>query len=319
MKDRRMEFKDYYNILGVKPDAGSKEIKAAYRKLALKYHPDMNSDARAEAKFKELAEAYKVLKHPKRRAEYDQLRQYRQQSSHGFRPPPGWRSTSYAEEPDSEQFEGDFSEFFNSIFGQHRATFRQRASAAPQRGQDIEIELPLFLEETIQQTHKTIEYQLPVFRNGRLEHVTKQLKIKVPMGSCDGERIRVPGQGHPSSSGGFAGDLYLHVRLVPHPLFDVQGHHLYISLPLSPWEAALGTKVTLPTLEGKISLSIPANTQAGRKLRVKGKGLRSKNVTGDLFAVVSIAIPNKATPQQQALWQALASSSHFNPRAAWRE
>ncbi|WP_432459086.1 DnaJ domain-containing protein [Agarivorans sp. QJM3NY_25] len=192
-----MEFKDYYNILGVKPDAGSKEIKAAYRKLALKYHPDMNSDARAEAKFKELAEAYKVLKHPKRRAEYDQLRQYGQQSSHGFRPPPGWRSTSYAEEPDREQFEGDFSEFFNSIFGQHRATFRQRASTAPQRGQDIEIELPLFLEETIQQTHKTIEYQLPVFGNGRLEHVTKQLKIKVPMGSCDGERIRVPGQGTP--------------------------------------------------------------------------------------------------------------------------
>ncbi|MGY5453071.1 DnaJ C-terminal domain-containing protein [Agarivorans sp. MS3-6] len=312
-----MEFKDYYKILGVTADADSKQIKAAYRKLALKHHPDMSAVEGSEAKFKESAEAYKVLKNPERRAEYDELRKYGQRSEQEFTPPPGWQTNQQAH-ANEQQFDGDFSDFFNSIFGQQSSHSRQhtRAPSGHQRGQDVEIELPVFLEETIQQHKKTVEYQLPHIRNGQLEHIDKHLKVTIPLGVSDGERIRVVGQGKPSPTGGKAGDLYLHIRLVPHPLFDVQGHNLLVSLPLAPWEAALGTKVTLPTLEGRIHLSIPPNTQAGSKLRIKGKGLKTKNINGDLFAVVKITMPSEAN-QQSHLWQELAKNSDFNPRSEW--
>lgn len=311
-----MDFKDYYKILGVEPEADAKAIKTAYRKLARKYHPDVNPEAGAGEKFKEVAEAYAVLKDDKLRAEFDELRKYGGQPGGGFKPPPDWqRSGGF--EPGSHSPE-DFSDFFNSIFGGGSPAGAGGHTHRPMRGEDAEIELPVFLEETISDQQRTIEYTIPKLENGQVTQVKKQLKVTIPKGLVDGERIRLKGQGVPSFGGGEAGDLYLHVRLVPHPLFDVQGHNLTITVPLAPWEAALGAKVTLPTLTGKISLTIPPNTQAGKKMRIKGKGLPGKTAPGDLYAVVKIVMPADSNEEAQTLWAKLAKSAEFDPRADWR-
>lgn len=314
-----MEFKDYYKILGVEPTADAKTIKTAYRKLARKYHPDMNPDKGAEDKFKEVAEAYQVLKNEQTRAEFDELRQYGSQSQHDFRPPPGWKASPNSEWQDGAQFHGDFSDFFNSIFGgeksDHASSFDHAQRSV--RGQDIEIELPIFLEETLKENLKTIEFVMPADGHARTPPSKKHLKVKVPQGVMDGERIRLKGQGKPGRQGGTAGDLYLHIRVVPHPLFDVQGHNILITIPLSPWEAALGTKISVPTLEGKINLTIPPDSQSGDKLRVKGKGLKTKTLIGDMFAIIKVTMPQKTSEKGKQLWQELANSENFDPRREW--
>ncbi|MEQ9462795.1 MAG: DnaJ C-terminal domain-containing protein [Haliea sp.] len=308
-----MEFKDYYQTLGVAPDAEVKDIKIAYRKLARKYHPDLNPDAGAEDKFKEVAEAWEVLKDPGRRAEYDELRRYGGRPDQQFEPPPGWESSAGA---GFQQFEGDFSDFFNSIFG-GGFHHREQAAGRGRPGQDIEIELPLFLEETLEAVSKPIEYRIPVVVDGQLQELKKSLKVTIPAGISDGERIRVRGQGAPGRGEGSAGDLYLHVRLVPHPLFDVEGHNLLVTVPIAPWEAALGAKITVPTLSGKISLTVAPNSQSGQKLRVTGKGLASRAGRGDLFAVLKVVMPKDSPASVRALWQQLAEQAAFDPRAEW--
>ncbi|MFT5313289.1 MAG: curved DNA-binding protein, partial [Paraglaciecola sp.] len=185
------------------------------------------------------------------------------------------------------------------------------------KGQDAEIEVPIFLEDTLAEGTKTIEYIMPIIENGQHSTAQKTLKVKIPLGVRDGERIRLKGQGGAGQGRGPDGDLYLHIRLVPHPLFDVQGHNLILTLPLTPWEAALGTKVTIPTLNGKINLAINANSQTGQKLRIKGKGLRSKTGVGDLYALLKVVMPDKASDETKALWQQLADKAKFDPRTQW--
>jgi len=315
-----MEFKDYYEILGVKPEADTKEIKNAYRHLARKYHPDMNPDAGAEAKFKDVAEAYKVLKDEGTRAEYDELRKYGG-NKQNFTPPPGWQSSGGFSGGEQHFEGGDFSDFFNSIFSGGASGFRQGGAGADRgfKGRDIDVEMPIFLEETVSELSKNIEFILPVFENGQMKEVKKSLKVKIPQGVADGERIRLKGQGGPGQGKGTNGDLYLHVRLVPHPLYDVQGHNLVITVPLAPWEAALGAKITIPTLTGKISLTISPNSQSGQKLRMKGKGLTGKTGSGDLIAVLNVVMPKEASEESKKLWANLAEKSAFNPRAEWEQ
>jgi len=310
-----MEFKDYYSILGVQPDADSKEIKTAYRKLARKYHPDMNPEKGAEERFKEVAEAYEVLKDAGRRAEYDELRQYRGQGGGGFEPPPGWRSSSGFGGAGARHFEGDFSDFFNSIFSGAEAEPRQRRAGF--KGQDAEIEMPIFLEETLSETSKLVEYVIPVYENGQVTEVKKSLKVKIPVGVVDGERIRLKGQGGPGQGDAPNGDLYLHIRLVPHPLFDVEGHNLVVTVPLAPWEAALGAKVTVPTLSGKIHLTIAPDSQTGQRLRIKGRGLATKGGHGDLYALLKVVMPPSANDEVKALWLSLSQKTGFDPRSQW--
>jgi len=312
-----MEFKDYYRILGVEPDADEMAIKAAYRKLARKYHPDVSDHQDAEKQFKEVSEAYKVLKDPAKRAEYDELRKY---GRHGkpFEPPPGWQPSGSA---DGAFFDDDFSDFFASIFGGGRGgTRRARRHDFHMRGQDIEMELPVFLEEMLSDKSKAIAYKLPQYDAGgrRLEDVEKKLNVKIPPGASDGERIRLKGQGAPGIGGGPNGDLYLHIRLVPHPLYDVEGHNLIITVPLAPWEAALGTKITVPTLTGNISLTIPPDSQTGQRLRIKGKGLAGRTGRGDLYAVLKIVMPKRSNENTRRLWQQLADEASFEPRSEWR-
>jgi len=311
-----MEFKDYYKILQVGETADLREIKKAYRKLALKFHPDTSSEADTEDKFKEVAEAYEVLKDTTKRAEYDELRLYAGSSSGGFDVPPGWQSSSGNQQYKEHR---DFSDFFNSVFADRAQNHERSQRHGPDlfKGQDLEMELPVFLEETLSGKTKSIDYHVPVYANNQVKQVKKSLNVKIPLGVMDGERIRLKGQGAPGSENKLNGDLYLLIRLVPHPLFDVQGINLILSLPLTPWEAALGTKLEIPTLNGKVKLSIPANSQSGQKLRVKGKGLKSKSAQGDLFAVIKIDIPASTNSETQRLWSELADVEKYNPRADW--
>lgn len=312
-----MEFKDYYDILGVEPDAEKIDIKKAYRRLARKYHPDVSSEHGAEQQFKEVSEAYEVLGNDERRAEYDQLRKYGRKGE-SFTPPPGWEGGNGGFE-----FEGgDFSDFFANIFGagvggaqRSSRGFTSSEDFSSTRGQDVEIDLPVFLEETLSEESKTIEYRLPHYgESGRLEDIKKTLKVKIPRGVVDGERIRLRGQGGPGYGKGASGDLYLRIKLVPHPLFDVIGQDLSITLPVAPWEAALGTKVTVPTLGGKISLNIAPGSQTGQRLRAKGKGLVSKKGQGDLYVILKVVMPENIDKRSQQFWAQLGEHSDFDPR-----
>ena len=313
-----MDFKDYYKVLGLEPGADDKAVKAAYRKLARKYHPDVSKEKDAENQFKEIAEAYEVLKSAEKRAEYDELRKYAQQGR-PFEPPPGWQPRGNGGFADEMGGGRDYSDFFESLFGAAgRSQGPGRKSA--RRGQDVEMELPILLEETLADEAKKIAFQLPQYSaDGQpLAAISKTLNVKIPAGVSDGERIRLKGQGAPGLGGAANGDLYLIIRLVPHPLFDVEAHNLILTVPLAPWEAALGSKVTVPTLDGKIHLSIPANSQSGQRLRIKGKGLMNKlGERGDLYALFKIVIPAQADEPTRALWAQLAEQAAFDPRAEW--
>lgn len=315
-----MDFKDYYKILGVDDDADSKAIKTAYRKLARKYHPDVSDHHDAENQFKEVAEAYEVLKDREKRAEYDEIRRY---GTHGqrFQPPPGWQASHTASGHAGSQFQGDFSEFFSSIFGTDGDTMQQgfaNRNAFSRKGQDVETDMPIFLEDTLSEDSKTISYSLPHYDNdGRVSEIKKTLNVKIPAGVSDGERIRLKGQGAPGIGDAPSGDLYLRVRLVPHPLFDVEGHNLIITVPIAPWEAALGAKIVVPTLSTKVQVSIPAGSQTGQRFRIKGKGLVHKLGQGDLFAVLKVVMPSTADDTIKQQWEQLAKTASFDPRAEW--
>ncbi|MFP1735326.1 curved DNA-binding protein [Lonsdalea quercina] len=314
-----MEFKDYYALLGVDPSDDIKAIKAAYRKLARKYHPDVSTEPDAAEKFKSVAEAYEVLKDSERRAEYDQIRLHRHDPH--FNDSPFSQSQSQSRSAGGQEWHnsGDFSDFFESVFG-HQAQSRSAGRASHgQRGQDVEMELPLFLEETLKEQSRTISYQLPVHDAfGRVvDEVTKKLNVKIPAGVGDGERIRLKHQGVAGVNGGANGDLYLIIRLAPHPLFDIDGQNLQIVVPLAPWEAALGANIEMPTLSGRITLTVPAGSQTGQRLRIKGKGLVSKKGAGDLYAVLKVVMPPKPDESTATIWRSLAEKAAFNPRTVW--
>jgi len=326
-----MEFKDYYLALGVEPTADDKTIKTAYRKLARLYHPDVSKHANAEEKFKEVAEAYEVLHSSEKRAEYDELRLARSrgfdprtsQAGAGFNSNTGFNTNAgFGGAPESDQ---DFADFFNSIFGSENARNRHGRHQQPHhddvnlhRGRDLEMEWPVMLEDTLADTTKPIEFVIPHYDNqGQLHETKKSLNVKIPAGVSDGERIRLKGQGAPAQGVGTHGDLYLRIRLIPHPLFDIEGHNLILTLPLAPWEAALGAKITLPSLNGKINVTIPPNSQSGQRLRIKGKGLINKTGVGDLFATLKIVNPKITNEDAKQLWSTLATTASFDPRAEW--
>lgn len=327
-----MEFKDYYSVLGIDPSADEKTIKTAFRKLARLYHPDVSKEAQSEKKFKDVAEAYEVLHSKDKRAEYDALRQARNQ-----RRTQGRNQGNSQAEPDLSSgfhsgFAGDetaadedFADFFNSIFGPARSRnpgFQggHRVDVNVHKGRDLEMEWPVMLEDTLSDIAKPIEFTIPYQDiQGQPLELRKTLNVKIPAGVGDGERIRLKGQGAPGIGKAAAGDLYLNIRLVPHPLFDIEGHNLILTLPLAPWEAVLGAKITLPTLTGKINLSIPANSQSGQRLRIKGKGLIGKQGPGDLLVALKIVIPQTATAEVKKLWEKLAEKASFDPRTEWSD
>jgi curved DNA-binding protein len=315
-----MEFKDYYALLGVAPEADDTAIKAAYRKLARKYHPDVSREPGAEEKFKEVAEAYEVLRDAGKRADYDQLRAWRaQRGGRSFEPPPGWQPSGGFSHT---EFTGDtgFSDFFEQVFGGGRARGFGSAQDFAQRGQDLQVELPVLLEELMQAEHGSVKVSVPAVDalGRRVPGAERTLSVKLPPGVGDGELIRLPGQGAPGIGNAPPGDLFVRVRLVPHPLYDVEGHNLLLTVPVAPWEAALGARVVVPTPAGRINLTIPPGSQNGQKLRIKGRGLPGRAGTGDLFAVLKIVMPPQRDDTSARLWQELAAKASFNPRAEWR-
>lgn len=316
-----MEYKDYYKVLGVERDASQDEIKRAYRKLARKYHPDVNQEAGAEDQFKELGEAYEVLKDPEKRAAYDELGSNWQRGQ-DFEPPPDWDAGfEFSGGGFTDMGGGQFSDFFENLFGGGGFTGGgfgggQRGRGGFQsRGEDHHAKIMIDLEDSFSGATRQITLRHPeTDASGRVKMKPRTLNVKIPKGIKPGQNIRLSGQGSPGLGGGPGGDLYLQVEFREHPLYRLDERDLYLDLPLAPWEAALGTKVKLPTPEGQVDLKIPAGTQGGRKLRLKGRGLPGKP-PGDLYAQVRIALPPAHTDEAKALYQRMAELSDFNPRA----
>lgn len=316
-----MELKDYYTIMGVKPTDELKTIKTAYRRLAKKYHPDVSKEANAEERFKEIAEAWNVLSDEQRRAEYDEMWAHRNDPQFGRYSQPDFNQDNV----NQADFEDIYASFFNQrgAGGGFEQSSRHSWQSRKQRGHDLEIEIPVFLEETLEDHKRTISYNLPVYNAfGMVEQeMPKTLNVKIPAGVVDGQRIRLKGQGTAGENGGPNGDLWLNIRIAPHPVFDMKGSDLEVVVPVAPWEAALGAKIAIPTLKGKILLTIPAGSQAGQRMRVKGKGLVSKQQAGDLYAVIKIVMPPKSDDEKTAaIWQQLAEvETRFNPRKDWEK
>jgi curved DNA-binding protein len=320
-----VEFKDYYDVLGVARDASDEEIKKAFRKLALKYHPDKvkaKDKSTAEEKFKEINEANEVLSDPEKRRKYDQLGVNWNHPGRQPAPAQGGFGGGYA---DASQIHFDgtgFSDFFEQFFGSHgRASggFGRTqgggmgGGSVARRGQDIESDILVTLDEIFHGSTRTIHLQRPDPRTG--QPVKQTLRVKIPPGVRESQLIRLAGKGQDGIGGGDSGNLYLRVKFAQHPDFRMRGTDLYYDLDLAPWEAVLGTTVDIPTLDGTVSLKIPAGTRAQQQLRLRGKGLLSSDKTrGNLYAVVSIQVPAHLTREQKILWEQLATKSTFNPR-----
>lgn len=315
-----MKYKDYYAILGVDRTASEDDIKKAYRKLARKYHPDVSKEKNAEEQFKEVAEAYQTLSDKEKRAAYDQLGRHR--PGEDFRPPPGWETQFSQGGVDGVDLGGiDLGDLFE-MFGHRahgrpgRAGFGGHGAGHAAPGQDFEASAQLSLEDAARGTELNLELSTTeITPEGRMQRMPRTVRVRVPKGATDGQRLRVPGKGGPGFNGGPPGDLYLNIKLRPHPLFRVSGHDLYLDLPIAPWEAVLGTSVEVPTLEGRVALSIRPGSRAGQKLRVSGKGLaRPAGSAGDLYCVLSIVVPANPGDKERALYEELGKISGFNPR-----
>jgi len=313
-----MDYQDYYQILGLERDASQDDIKRAYRKLARKYHPDVSKQADAEERFKELGEAYEVLKDPEKRAAYDQLGA-NWQAGQDFNVPPGW-AAGFEFGGDGFSADGStYSDFFESLFG-HGFARHDRAGHGRfrARGEDHHAKILIDLEDAWQGSVRTFTLRIPgLDAQGHLELAERHLKVRIPKGVTAGQHIRLAGQGAAGAAPGTAGDLYLEIAFRPHPLYRVDGRDLYLDLPVAPWEAALGASVKTPAPGGPVELKIPPGSAAGRKLRLKGKGLPGKP-NGDLYAVLQIALPAAQSPEAKALYEKMRKDLSFNPRAHFR-
>ena len=321
-----MKFRDYYETLGVARGATEAEIKTAYRKLARKYHPDVNKEKDAEERFKEIGEAYSVLKDTEKRAAYDQMGSNWKQGQ-DFSPPPNWNAGfEFSDDPNAGfggyggGYDGDQSEFFESLFGRGRHRQGGRSSNARQgmhfKGQDHHAKILIDLADAYNGAKRTISLHMPTQdAEGHVITQERKLDVNIPKGIKAGQNLRLSGQGGPGMGDGSAGDLYLEIDFHPNALYKVDGKDVYLDLPLAPWEAALGTSVNIPTPAGStLELTIPPNTKSGRKMRLKGKGIPSKE-PGDFYVVPNIVLPEAQSDAQKAAYQELEKAFDFKPRS----
>ncbi len=308
-----MKYKDYYQTLGVARDAKLEDIKKAYRRLARNYHPDVSKEAGAEEKFKQVNEANEVLSDPEKRAAYDQLGYY--QPGQDFRPPPNWGGRR-GRSGGGADFDGmDFSDFFAQMFGGSMGGQRPGThgrSRTPSRGQDVEATLTLTLEEAFHGCEKQISQPGSNPAGGQ-----GSIKMRVPAGSLPGQRLRLSGKGMASPMGGAPGNLLLTIQIAPHPLYRLEGKDVYLDTPITPWEAALGTTLTVPTLSGNLRLKVPAAARSGQKLRLGGRGMPAGDGAGDFFVVLQIVLPPVLSDEERELYERLRSLATFNPRPAF--
>lgn len=338
-----VKFQDYYETLGISRDASQEQVQSAYRKLARKYHPDINKDSGAEEKFKKINEAYEVLKDPEKRKKYDQLGE-NWQSGDDFTPPPGWENFDFGQGSRGRQrtqgapggfnfsFDGGgggFSDFFESLFGglggfgdaratqgrQRRSPFGEQWS---QPGQDHEAELTISLEDAYRGGKKSVSLQTAeTDADGRVRQSTRTYQVAIPKGVTNGKRLRLSGQGGSGSAGGKSGDLYFTIRIAPHPVFRVSDKDLETDVPVTPSEAALGATISVPLVSGSAQIKIPAGIASGKKIRLKGKGLgNAKEGRGDVYAVIKIVVPKDLSERERELYKDLAEASQYNPRSS---
>jgi len=316
-----MEYKDYYAVLGVDKNANQDAIKQAYRRLARKYHPDVSKEANAEEKFKGVQEAYEVLKDPDKRSAYDQLGA-NWKAGQEFRPPPGWQSQGRAYTSGaggfSEEDLGGFSDFFTHLFGGGGAARQRGFGGFKQRGSDQQVKIKISLEDAYHGAQKMLQFQMPeIDANGQMQERNRTLKVNIPAGAITGQQLRLTGQASPGINGGPAGDLYLEIDVEPHPLFSLQGRDVYLTLPITPWEAALGADINIPTLGGQVGLKLKPGSQAGQKLRLKGRGMPGKPQAGDQYALLQILTPPAQSDEQKQMYEKMAQVMPFNPRQNW--
>lgn len=301
-----MEYKDYYKIMGLERSATQEDIKRAYRKLARKYHPDVSSEPEAEVKFKELGEAYEVLKDKEKRAKYDKYGKYWREQEQRQRA--GEQSYSH---PFDEAGAADFEDFISSIFRQ-RSAQRPHASSFDQ-GQDIHAKMSISLEDSFYGREKTLQLQVPTMdQRGLMNYAQRAIKVKIPEGITDKKQIRLKGQGG-LGIGQEPGDLYIEINIQPHPLFHLNHKNIHLDLPITPWEAALGARVEVPTLGGRVHVKIPRLSQTGQQMRLKGRGLPG-HPPGDQYVRVKIVIPPVENEEARLLYEKLATVFDYNPR-----
>jgi curved DNA-binding protein len=304
-----MKYTDYYAALGVERGASAEDIKKAYRRLAQKYHPDVSKEPGAEARFKEIGEAWQTLKDPEKRAAYDALGSRPQGEE--FRPPPEWARQHGGEQYSFEDL--DFADLFERFGARGRGAGFGGGGGAP--GQDFEVPVEISIEDAFRGTTLSLQLSMPEYDDqGRARRVPRTVKARIAPGAVDGQRLRLPGKGGKGFGGGRDGDLYLDITLKPHPLFRASGHDLYIDLPLTPWEAALGASVQVPTLAGAVNLKVRPGTSSGQKLRLAGRGLpMPRGGSGDLYAVTQVVVPEPGE-RERGLYEELSKASGFNPR-----
>jgi len=311
-----MDYKNYYKSLGVDRTATQDEIKRAYRKLARKYHPDVNSDEDADAKFKEAGEAFAVLGDVEKRAAYDGLGAEPQGGGQGFRPPPNWEQNyQFSDPPHGAGGPDDaaFSDFFENMFrsGSRSEGFSSRMQTA---GQDQHARVTLDIGDAFRGTSRVLTMRVPEMDDaGRIVLKDRNISVKIPKGVHEGQHIRLKGKGAAGIGGGPAGDLFLEVAFAAHPTYRIDGRDIHVDLPVTPWEAALGGKVAMPTPGGEVGITIPKNARTGQKLRLKGRGLPGKR-PGDLYAVLKIVNPPVTSDEGRALYEQMAKEISFDPR-----
>jgi curved DNA-binding protein len=313
-----MRYRDYYEVVGVPRSASQDEIKRVYRKLARKFHPDVSKERNAEEKFKELQEAYEVLKDPEKRAAYDQLGANWKQGQ-DFRPPPDWGKGFEFSRGGGRAGPGEFSDFFSELFGERspfggaRAAGRAGGGFAA-TGQDHSARVEIELEDAFRGATRTIELRTPELTgDGHVVVRPRTLRVSIPAGVAEGQQIRLAGQGSPGLGGGPPGDLFLEVTIRPHPLFEVAGRDVTLTLPVAPWEAALGESVSVPTLGGSVDMKLPVGARAGQKLRLRGRGLPG-HPPGDQYVLLRIVLPPDS-PQARQLFERMKREVPFDPRA----
>jgi DnaJ-class molecular chaperone len=340
-----VKFRDYYEVLGVKRDASEEQIRQAFRRLARKYHPDLNPrDKTAEEKFKEINEANEVLSDPEKRKRYDQLGANWKNGA-DFTPPPGWSGMGVDLGNLGEIFTGGgFSDFFETLFGGGRATTgtsdrRRRArQKGPSRGQDSEAEMAISLEDahaggrhriTIHATRPCPSCDGTGTASGVVcttcrgsGHVIspRTIEVNIPPGAREGAIIKVPRQGQPGRGGGESGDLYIKLRLRPHPVFSISGDDITVDVQISPWEAVLGGQIEVPTIDGKAEIRIASGSQSGQRLRLRGQGMNKRGGgRGDQYVRLKIVVPTHPTESEKRLWREMSDASRFNPRSGWEK
>lgn len=318
-----MEYKDYYKTLDVSKEASQDEIKRAYRKLARKYHPDVNKSSEAEVQFKEIGEAYEVLKDVEKRKAYDafgsnwQAGQAGRDSSNWGG---GYQRANYGSQQASSRH---YSDFFESLFGRSRGQngseeFSFFGQEPERRGEDLHAKVSITLEDSYQGAKRAITLNRTVDEgNGRLSVRPQSLQVSIPKGIIEGQQIRLEGQGNAGYGKGLPGNLFMEIVFLEHPLFTVVKRDIFLVLPVTPWEAALGATIAVPTLGGKVDLKLPANSQTGRKLRLKGRGLSTKKQAGDQYVTLAIHTPKATTPEQRKLYEKMAQLMPYNPRSGF--